>query len=83
MCVELGEVARRKELAGGQEENRLHKATRNGALLSALPHRLNGTELSWEEIQDNLCLRYVLMPQDIPATCDGCGKKFSIENALS
>ena len=23
------------------------------------------------------------MPQDIPATCDGCGKKFSIKNALS
>ena len=23
------------------------------------------------------------MPQDIPATCDGCGKKFSIERALS
>ena len=23
------------------------------------------------------------MPQDIPATCDGCGKKFSIEYALS
>ena len=23
------------------------------------------------------------MPQDIPVTCDGCGKKFSIEHALS
>ena len=23
------------------------------------------------------------MPQDIPATCDGCGKKLSIERALS
>ena len=23
------------------------------------------------------------MPQDIPSTCDGCGKKFSIEHALS
>ena len=23
------------------------------------------------------------MPQDIPATCDGCGKRFLIENALS
>ena len=23
------------------------------------------------------------MPQDIPATCDGCSKKFSIEHALS
>ena len=32
---------------------------------------------------DNLCLRYGLMPQDIPATCNGCGKRFSIEHALS
>ena len=23
------------------------------------------------------------MPQDIPTTCNGCGKKFSIEHALS
>ena len=23
------------------------------------------------------------MPQDIPATCDGCGKRFSIELVLS
>ena len=23
------------------------------------------------------------MVQDIPATCDGCGKRFSIEHALS
>ena len=40
-------------------------------------------ELSREEFRDNLRLRYRLMPQDIPTTCDGCGKKFSIENALS
>ena len=24
-----------------------------------------------------------LIPQDIPVTCDGCGKRFSIEHALS
>ena len=23
------------------------------------------------------------MPQDIPATCDGCGKRFSIDHVLS
>ena len=55
----------------------------NGAWLSDVPHRLNGTELSREEFRDHLRLRYGLMPQDIPATCDGCGKKFSIEHALS
>ena len=55
----------------------------NGAWLSALPHRLTGKELYWKEFWDNLCLRYGLMPQDIPTTCDGCGKQFSIEHALS
>ena len=48
-----------------------------------MPHHLNRTELSWEEFRDNLCLRYRLMPQEIPATCDGCGKKSLIDNALS
>ena len=31
MHVELGDMARQKELAGGQESNRLHKSTRNVA----------------------------------------------------
>ena len=63
MHVELGEVARWKELVGGQERNRLHRETRNGAWLSDVPHRLNGMELSWEEFWDDICLRYGLMPQ--------------------
>ena len=54
-----------------------------GAWISAVPHRLNGTELYWEELQDDICLRYGLMPQDIPATCNGCGKRFLIYNAIS
>ena len=77
--VELAELARRKDLAGGQERNRLQRATRNGAWFSAVPHRINSTELSQEKFRDNLRLRYGLMPQDIPTTCDGCGKRFSIE----
>ena len=82
MHVDLGELARQKELAGGQERNRLHRATRNGAWFSPAPHRLNGTELSWEEFRDYLCLQYGLRPQDIPVTCDGYVKKFSIDHAL-
>ena len=39
--------------------------------------------MSREEFRDNLRLRYGLMPQDIPTTCNGCGKKFLIEHALS
>ena len=72
-----------KELAGGQERNHLYRAMRNGAWLISVPHRLNGTELYRKKLRDNLRLRYELMPQDIPATCDGCGKKFSIEHAVS
>ena len=83
MSVELAEVFRWQEQAGDQERNHLYRATRNRTWLSAVPHRLNGTELSREEFQDNLRLRYGLIPQYIPATCDGCGKKFLIENALS
>ena len=42
--VELADLDRQKELSGGQDRNRLHMATSNGAWLSAIPHRLNGTE---------------------------------------
>ena len=79
----MSELFKRQEQSGRQEKNRLHRATRNGAWLSAVTHRLNATELSREEFRDNLRLRYGLMPQDIPATCDGCGKKLSIEHVLS
>ena len=83
MHVELAELARQKELAGGQERNRIHRATRNGAWLISVPNRLNGMELYQDEFRDNICLRYGLMPQDIPATCDGCSKRFSIDQSLS
>ena len=46
MHVELGEISRQKELAGVQERNGLCRATMNGACLSAVPHGINGTELS-------------------------------------
>ena len=81
--MEMAELARKKEHTGGQERNLLHRATGNGAWISAIIHRLNGMELSREESRDNLRLRYGLMPEDIPAICNGCGKRFSIEHALS
>ena len=74
--VEMAELARRKELTCGQDRNLLHRAMRDVRWLSAVPYHLNGTELSLEELWGNICLRYGLMPQDIPATCDGCGKRF-------
>ena len=83
MHVDLGEVDRGKDLAGGQEMNRLYRAISNGSWLSAVPHRLNDTEFYREKFWDNLRLSYGLIPQDIPATCDSCGKKLLIEHALS
>ena len=76
-------MARQKDLAGFQESNRLHRVTRNRAWLGAILHRLNGKEISWEEIRDNLRLRYGIMSQDIPATCNGCSRNFSIKQHLS
>ena len=64
--VELADLARLKKLAGGHERKRLHTERRNEAWFSYVPHRLKVTEFSWEEFQDNLRLRYGLMPQDIP-----------------
>ena len=54
-----------KEMARGQERNRPNMSTSNGVWLSAIPHCLNGTELSQEELLDNLRLRYGMMPQEI------------------
>ena len=81
--AELAKIFKRHEQAGVQEKNRLHRAMRNGAWIRAVPHCRNGTELYREEFWENHRLRYGLMPQDIPATCDGFGKKFLIEHALS
>ena len=83
MHVKLGEMARQKEMVRGQERNRLHRATSNGAWIRSVTHSLNRTELFWEEFRDILRLRYGLMPQDIPTTCNGCDKNLSIEHALS
>ena len=56
---------------------------RNGATVRDIPHFLTGKEVSWEELQDNLHLRYRLIHQGIPATCNGYSKKVLIEHALS
>ena len=79
----MADLDRQKELAGGQKRNLLHRAMRNRVWLINIPHHLIGTEFSQEEFQDNSQLRYGLVPQDISATCDICGKRISIEHALS
>ena len=54
-----------------------------GAWLSVFPNQLNGTGLLADKWRDNVCLRYNHSPLDMPAACDGCGAKMTVEHALS
>jgi hypothetical protein len=53
-----------------------------GAWLSVFPNWLNGTGLLADEWRDNVRLRYNHSPLDMPAACNGCGAKMSVENSL-
>ena len=79
----MAELDRKKELVIFQERNCFHRATTNGSWISTIPHFLNNMGISWEEFLDNLRLSYRITPQNTPATCNGCGKNFLIEHALS
>ena len=46
--LEIDTLTRRKDLAEGAGLNRLWRVTENGAWLTDIPQRLNGTELSRE-----------------------------------
>ena len=83
---ELAENAvlwRRKEMVDGMGLNRLRLETDNWAWLTAIPHCLNGTELSWEEFQDNLLLWYSIVPLNPPTHCNGYSNKFLFPHDLS
>jgi hypothetical protein len=54
-----------------------------GAWLSIFPNWLNGTGLSADEWRDNVRLRFNHSLLDMPAACDGCGAKMSVEHTLS
>ena len=81
--AEKAVILRRKELAYGAGLNCLWQAKENGAWPTAILHRLNGTEFSREEIQDNLLLQYGIFSLNFPTYCDGYVKKFSVPHALS
>ena len=51
--------------------------------LRIFPRIPNITEWSREEFQDNLILRYGIVPLNPPTDCDGCVKNFSVPHALS
>ena len=66
------------------EERRrvLERAALTGGWLKVIPSWLNGTELSTEEFQDNLCIRYCLEIRGLNRKCDGCGKVNDLRHAL-
>ena len=74
---------RRKDMADRAVMNRLQQATENGVWLTDIPQRHNGTKLSSEELQDNLLLRYDIVPLKLPTECDGYGKKLLMTHSLS
>jgi hypothetical protein len=53
-----------------------------GTWLSVFPNQFNCTGLSADEWRDIACLRYKHSLLDMPVTCDGCGAKMSVKNAL-
>eukprot|EP00957_Ditylum_brightwellii_P040033 3029745-Ditylum_brightwellii.AAC.1 len=55
----------------------------SGAWLTVVPDWRNDSALSAEEFRDNLRLRYASIPLKLRQRCDGCGKKLTVEHALS
>ena len=76
-------LTRRNNLAERTGLNCLLKQTENGAWLTAIIQRLNGMNLSRQKLQDNLLLRYSIVPLNLSTDCDGCVKEFLVPHALS
>ncbi len=93
-AIEAGQAARKSRLIDEQlflegrgRDNPLvarrdKRNCANGAWLSVFPNQLNGTGLSADEWRDNVRLRYNHSPLDMPAACDDCGAKMTVEHAL-
>jgi len=64
-------------------QRRITRSKECGAWLTAMPLRLNGTELSALEFRDALRMRFGLKPSNLPDRCDGCGDPFSVDHAMS
>ena len=71
------------ELADREGLNFLRRAMKNGACPTYIPYCFNGTELSRNEFQDNILLRYVIVPLNLPTDCNGCGKKLLVPHAIA
>ncbi len=72
-----------KSSGGRKVAKRLGQMGKIGAWLSVIPNCFDGTELSREEFQDNLTIRYGLRPRGLPKHCNGCREPFMVEHGLS
>jgi len=64
-------------------QNRIIEQSKStGAWLSILPIFINGCDLSIEEFQDGVRMRYGITLDDLPRKGDGCGAKLNLEYAL-
>jgi hypothetical protein len=69
--------------ASRMEARRLQRTTGTGTWLTAVPDRLNGTELSPLEFRDSIRMRCGLTPANLPAVCDGCQQPFTVDHAVT
>ena len=53
-----------------------------GAWLNCFPFARLGMTLSAQEFRSGLSMRYDLTLDDLPLSCDGCGKKYSTRHAF-
>jgi hypothetical protein len=72
-----------KSSGGRKVAKRLGQMGKTGTWLAVIPNRFDGTELSREEFQDNLAIRYGLHPRGLSKHCDGCREPFMVEHGLS
>ena len=75
---DMDALGRTKDGVGVQDEIWIVRPTWSGLCLTDMSHRLNGTELSREEFEENICLWYGLPPLNLPSAYDGCGKNFTV-----
>ena len=64
-------------------KKRLDRIGECGIWISMMPHKLHGTLLTQDEFSNIIRIRYGLRPLALCSHCDGWGKGFSIEHALS
>jgi hypothetical protein len=70
-------------LTNDPDKEHLQRACDTGRFLTLFPSLNHDTNLSGGEFRDRILYRYAMQPSDLPPTCDGCDKPFSVDHAMS